>query len=142
MPLQQSLSKRKMALGGSVLTRILNTQTIKNKYPIPVIEDLLDELHGAAVFSKFNLRSGYHQIRMSKGGYTAFSTFLGHYEYLVMSLGLANALATFQSLTNHIFAKYLRKFILVLFNDILIYNKGEREHKEHFATVLELLRQH
>ncbi|KAK1646326.1 hypothetical protein QYE76_064131 [Lolium multiflorum] len=124
--------------------RKLNDVTIKNKYPLPKIEDLFDQMNGARVFSKIDLRTGYHQLKVRESDIpkTAFTTRYGLFEYTVMSFGLTNAPAYFMNLMNKMFMKYLDKFVVVFIDDILIYSKNEEEHAEHLRIVLGTLRDH
>jgi hypothetical protein len=119
--------------------RPLNAVTIKNKYPLPRIDVLFDQLAGAKIFSKIDLRSGYHQIKIRANDVpkTAFSTRYGLYELLVMSFGLTNAPAYFMYLMNLVFLNELDKFIVVFIDDILIYSKSKAEHAKHLRIVLQ-----
>jgi hypothetical protein len=121
--------------------RSLNDVTIKNKYPLPRIEDLFDQMRGARVFSKIDLRSGYHQmkIRPSDIPKMAFSTRYGLYEFRDMSFGLTNAPAYFMNLMNKVFMEYLDRFVVVFIDDILIYSKNDSDHEEHLRMVLQKL---
>ncbi|GJV03186.1 putative reverse transcriptase domain-containing protein [Tanacetum coccineum] len=120
----------------------LNKLTVKNRYPLPRIDDLFDQLQGSSIYSKIDLRSGYHQLRVREQDIpkTAFRTRYGHYEFQVMPFGLTNAPAVFMDLMNRVCKPYLDKFVIVFIDDILIYSKDEREHEEHLKVILELLK--
>jgi hypothetical protein len=122
--------------------RSLNEVTIKNKFPLPRIEDLFDQIKGASVFSKIDLRSGYHQLKIqeSDNPKTAFRSQYGLYEYTVMSFELTNAPAYFMYLMNKVFMEYLDKFVVVFIDEILVFSKTEEEHEKHLRLVLEKLR--
>jgi len=124
--------------------RQLNKMTFKNKYPLPRINDLFDQVGGAKIFSKLDLRSVYHQVRIKHQDInkTAFRTRYGHYEFVVIPFRLTNALATFMCLMNSIFSQYLDKFIVVFIDDILVYSKTKEEHDEHLRIALQTLRKH
>ncbi|GKF24785.1 putative reverse transcriptase domain-containing protein, partial [Tanacetum coccineum] len=122
--------------------RELNKLTVKNHYPLPRINDLLNRLQGSSVYSKIDLRLGYHQLRVRKEDIqnTTFRTRYGHYEFQVMPFGLTNALAVFMDLMNRVCKPYLDKFVIVFNDDMLIYSKNKKEHEEHLKAILELLK--
>jgi hypothetical protein len=119
----------------------LNEVTVKNKYPQPRINDLFDQLCGACVFSKIDLRSGYHQLKVQECDIpkTAFVLRYGLYEFTVMSFGLTNALANYMYMMNKVFMEYLDKFVMVFIDDILVYSRIEEEHEGHLCLVLQKL---
>ena len=123
--------------------RALNEVTIKNKYPLPRIEDLFDQLKGACVFSKIDLPSGYHQLKIRASDIPKFTfvTRYSLYEYTVMSFGLTNAPAYFMYLMNQVFMEYLNKFVVIFIDDVLVYSKNEEEHEEHLRMVYQKLRE-
>jgi hypothetical protein len=132
------VKKKNQSLTLCVDYQPLNVITVKNKYPLPHIDILFDQLAGAKVFSKVNLRSGYHQIKILPEDIpkTAFSTRYGLYEYLVVSFGLTNAPVHFMYQMNSVFMPELDKFVMIFIDDILIYSKSEEEHARHLCVIL------
>ena len=124
--------------------RQLNKVTTKNKYPLPRVDDLFDQLQGIRCFSKIDLRSGYHQLCVRRKDIfeMTFRTRYGHYEFLIMSFGLTKALTTFMDLINRVFRPFLYRFVIVFINDILVYSHNREEHQEHLRIVLKTFRAH
>jgi len=122
--------------------RELNKATVKNKYPLPRIDDLFDQLHGSQVFSKIDLRSGYYQLKIKEEDIqkAAFRMRYGHYEFLVMPFGLTNAPAAFMDMMNRTFREFVDRCVVVFIDDILIYSKSREEREEHLSIVLSMLR--
>ncbi|KAD5802640.1 hypothetical protein E3N88_14000 [Mikania micrantha] len=123
--------------------REMNKLTIKNRYPLPRIDNLFDQLQGAQYFSKIDLRFGYHQLRVQDKDIPkmAFRTRYGHYEFMVMPFGLTNAPAVFMDLMNRVCKPYLDQFVIVFIDDILIYSKSKAEHEQHLRKILEMLKE-
>jgi hypothetical protein len=118
--------------------------TVKNKHPLPRIDDLFDQLKDAKIFSKIDLKSGYHQVRIKEEDIskTAFKTRYGYYEFIVVPFGLSNAPVVCMCLMNGVFRDYLDKFVIVFLDEILVYFKSEEEHEHHLRMVLQVLREH
>ena len=124
--------------------RQLKKVTINNRYPLPRLDDLFDQLQGSSFFSKIDLCSRYHQLRVRDGDIpkTTFPTHYGHYEFLVVSFGLTNAPVAFMDLMNSVFHEYLDSFVIVFIDDILIYSKTKEDHEQHLRLTLQVLRHH
>jgi hypothetical protein len=124
--------------------RHMNKSIVKNKYPLPRIDDLFDQLRGEKIFSKIDLRSGYHQVRIKEEDIhkNSFRTRYGNYEFVVVPFGLSNAPVVFMCLMNGIFINYLDKFVIVFLDNILIYSKSKEDHEHHLRLVLQVLRKH
>ena len=124
--------------------RLLNSVTVKNKYLLPRIDDLFNQLQGACMFSKIDLRSGYHHLRIQDEDVykTAFRSRYGHYEFLVIPFGLTNAPAAFMDLMNSVFRPFLDQFVIVFIDDVLVYSRSEEEYEQHLRLVLQTLREH
>ncbi|GKF04747.1 putative reverse transcriptase domain-containing protein [Tanacetum coccineum] len=137
-----SVKKKDRSFWMCIDYRGLNKLTVKNRYPLLRIDDLFDQLQGLSVYSKIDLRSGYHQLKVREEDIpkTAFRTCYGHYEFQVMPFGLTNAPAVFMDLMNRVCKPYLDKFVIVLIDDILIYSKNKQDHEEHLKLILELLK--
>ncbi|GJY43174.1 putative reverse transcriptase domain-containing protein [Tanacetum coccineum] len=138
----QELADRDGSFRMCIDYRELNKLTVKNRYPLPRIDDLFDQLQGSSVYSKIDLRSGYHQLRVRDEDIpkTAFRTWYGHYEFQVMPFGLTNAPVVFMDLMNRVCKPYLDKFVIVFIDDILIYSRNKEEHADHLRIILELLK--
>ncbi|GKD58572.1 putative reverse transcriptase domain-containing protein [Tanacetum coccineum] len=138
----QELADRDGSFRMCIDYRELNKLTVNNRYPLPRIDDLFDQLQGSSTSSKIDLRSGYHQLRVRDGDIpkTAFRTRYGHYEFQVMPFGLTNAPAVFMDLMNHVCNLYLDKFMIVFIDDILICSRNKEEHEDHLRIILELLK--
>ncbi|GKA85249.1 putative reverse transcriptase domain-containing protein [Tanacetum coccineum] len=140
--LQEAFDKEILVTRTDGLAMELNKLTVKNRYPLPRIDDLFDQLQGSSVYSKIDLRSGYHQLRVRDEDIpkTAFRTRYGHYEFQVMPFSLTNAPAVFMDLMNRVCKPYLDKFVIVFIDDILIYSRNKEEHANHLRIILELLK--